>query len=136
VGRASLVTEFCARRQAARVLWGACDVLATPRPLGPLADIAPAVGGWLPELLAEEAPQEVVFSTLLGRLLDVRVPTVLVVEDVHWADEATLDLLRFLARRLGAAPVLLLVTYRDDELAPLHPLWLVVDLAALRRRAT
>ena len=80
---------------------------------------------------------EVLFSTLLEWLLAARVATVLVIEDAHWADEATLDLLRFLARRLGAAPVLLVVTYRDDEVGPLHPMQVVAgDLAtsALVRR--
>ena len=138
VGKTTLVNEFAIRhRQAARVLRGACDPLTTPRPLGPLADVAPALGGRLDQLLREEAPREVLFSALLERLLDARVATVLVIEDVHWADEATLDLLRFLARRLGAAATLLVVTYRDDEVGPLHPMQLVAgDLAssALVRR--
>ena len=138
VGKTTLVNEFSVRHgQAGRILRGACDVLATPRPHGPLADVAPALGGRLDQLLRDEAPREVLFSTLLERLLAARVATVLVIEDAHWADEATLDLLRFLARRLGAAPVLLVVTYRDDEVGPLHPMQVVAgDLAtsALVRR--
>ena len=138
VGKTTLVNEFSVRHgQSGRILRGACDALATPRPHGPLADVAPALGGRLDQLLREEAPREVLFSTLLERLLAARVATVLVIEDVHWADEATLDLLRFLARRLGAAPVLLVVTYRDDEVGPLHPMQVVAgDLAtsALVRR--
>ncbi len=43
-------------------------------------------------------------------------------EDLHWADEATLDVLRLLARRLGAVPALVVATYRDDELDNAHPL--------------
>jgi DNA-binding CsgD family transcriptional regulator len=138
VGKTTLVEEFALRhRQAARVLWGACDALTTPRPLGPLADVAPALGGRLDQLLRDEAPREVLFPALLGRLRDSRVATVLVIEDVHWADEATLDLLRFLARRLGPAPTLVVVTYRDDELGPQHPVQLLAgDLtsSALVRR--
>ena len=138
VGKTSLVDEFALRhRQAARVLWGACDPLTTPRPLGPLADVAPALGGQLDQLLRDEAPREVLFPALLERLRNTRVATVLVIEDVHWADEATLDLLRFLARRLGVATTLLVVTYRDDELGPQHPVQLLAgDLAssALVRR--
>jgi ATP/maltotriose-dependent transcriptional regulator MalT len=137
VGKTALVTEFALRqRQAARVLWGACDPLITPRPLGPLADVAPALGG-LDQLLSDEAPREALFGALLDRLRDSRVVTVLVIEDVHWADEATLDLLRFLARRLGPIVALLIVTYRDDEVGPLHPVRLLAgDLAssALVRR--
>jgi DNA-binding CsgD family transcriptional regulator len=138
VGKTTLVDEFSVRHgHTGRILRGACDALTTPRPHGPLADVAPALGGRLDRLLREEAPREVLFSTLLERLLAARAATVLVIEDVHWADEATLDLLRFLARRLGAAPVLLVVTYRDDEIGPLHPMQLVAgDLAtsALVRR--
>jgi DNA-binding CsgD family transcriptional regulator len=126
VGKTSLVNEFALRqRPVARVLWGACDPLTTPRPLGPLADIAPALGGRLDQLLRDEAPREVLFGALLGGLRDSRVATVLVIEDVHWADEATLDLLRFLARRLGAAAAMLVVTYRDDQLGPQHPVQLL-----------
>jgi hypothetical protein len=46
----------------ARILQGACDALTTPRPLGPLADVAPALGGQLDQLLHEEAPREVLFG--------------------------------------------------------------------------
>jgi DNA-binding CsgD family transcriptional regulator/tetratricopeptide (TPR) repeat protein len=138
VGKTTLVNEFALRqRPVARVLWGACDPLITPRPLGPLADVAPALGGRLDQLLQDEAPREVLFPALLGQLRDSRVATVLVIEDLHWADEATLDLLRFLARRLGPAPTLLVVTYRDDEVGPQHPVQLLAgDLtsSALVRR--
>ena len=51
-----------------------------------------------------------------------RPTTVLLVEDVHWADDATLDVLRFLARRIADLPALLVLTYRDDELGRGHPL--------------
>ena len=44
-----------------------------------------------------------------------------VIEDLHWADGATLDLLRFLARRIDSLPVLLVVSYRDDEIGPTAP---------------
>jgi DNA-binding CsgD family transcriptional regulator/tetratricopeptide (TPR) repeat protein len=132
VGKTALVEEFAlGQRRSARVLWGACDPLTTPRPLGPLADVAPAAGGRLDQLLRDEAPREVLFGALLEGLRDTRMATVLVVEDVHWADAATLDLLRFLARRIGAAPTLVVVTYRDDEVGPLHPVQLLAgDLAS------
>jgi DNA-binding CsgD family transcriptional regulator/tetratricopeptide (TPR) repeat protein len=131
VGKTSLVRELCARqRHAAGVLWGDCDPLSTPRPLGPLADIAPAVGGRLEELLREEAPREALFSTLLERLRRGAPASILVVEDLHWADEATLDLLRFLARRIGGVPVLMVATFRDDQVGPSHPLRVTLgDLA-------
>ena len=69
-------------------------------------------------------PHEVVAA--LARELQGRVPTVFVLEDLHWADEATLDVFRLLARRIEGVPALIVATYRDDELAPAHPLRIVV----------
>ena len=60
------------------------------------------------------------FLALLERLAD-QSPTVLVVEDLHWADRSTLDLLAFLVRNLQAG-LLLVLTYRTDELHRRHPL--------------
>ncbi|HEV2889623.1 MAG TPA: AAA family ATPase [Frankiaceae bacterium] len=123
-GKSSLVRAFAAE-QAARVpvLVGACDPLDTPRPLGPLRDVASALG-----VTPAAAPYET-FAQVLDALRGE--PRVLVFEDVHWADEATLDLLRFLGRRMGDVPVLLVATYRDDEVAAGHPLRLVLgDLAS------
>src|SRR5436190_1402737 len=61
-------------------------------------------------------------------------PIVFVVEDVHWADEATLDLLTFLGRRISDLAALLVITFRDDEIGPLHPLRVRLgDLAAVIR---
>jgi DNA-binding CsgD family transcriptional regulator/tetratricopeptide (TPR) repeat protein len=89
--------------------------LRTPRPLGPLLDIAEATGGELEELVAGAArPHEVALELL--RELRGRGPTVVVLEDVHWADEATLDVLTLLATRIGSAPALVLASYRDDDL--------------------
>ncbi len=111
-----------ARSTAARcgTLWGTCDPLFTPRPLGPVLDIAERVGGELEELLAGEARPHDVAVELLRELR--RVPSVLVIEDLHWADEATLDVLRLLVRKIEAVPALVLSTYRDDELDRVHPL--------------
>ena len=58
--------------------------------------------------------------------LTARAPTILVLEDLHWADEATLDVLRLLARRVESVPALVLASYRDDELDRGHPLRLVL----------
>jgi DNA-binding CsgD family transcriptional regulator len=131
IGKTALIDRFCATaRGRARLLRGACDVLSTPRPLGPLQDIAAATGGELDRLLSEGAPRDRVFRAALAELGGGLIPVLAVVEDAHWADEATFDLLRFLGRRLDAARALLLVTYRDDEVGPKHPLRLVLgDLA-------
>ena len=121
VGKTALLRRFCDDRPAAaRLLWGACDALFTPRPLGPFVDIAESTGGELEELVETGArPYEV--AAALIRELRRRSPTVLVLEDVHGADEATLDVLRLLARRVESVPALVLVSYRDDELDRGHP---------------
>jgi AAA ATPase domain len=64
VGKTALVRAFChARRGGVRVLWGACDPLFTPRPLGPLFDVAEVVGGELAELVEAEArPHDVTMA--------------------------------------------------------------------------
>ena len=114
VGKTALVEAFCADRRVVRVIRGGCDALLTPRPLGPLFDFARDLGAGLGELLGNHAPRELLFGQLLEELGAAR-PTVAVIEDVHWADEATLDLIRFLARRVRATGSLLLVTHRTDE---------------------
>lgn len=122
IGKTALVEHFVVSCGAPRVLWGACEALHTPRPLGPLHDIAHRTGGRLQELLAAGAEREAVFAACLAELERTPGPALVVVEDVHWADEATLDLLRFLGRRVPRLPTLIVATYRDDELTPDHPL--------------
>jgi len=123
IGKSALVRQFTDRQSAdAWFLVGACDPLLTPRALGPLYDIARQTGGRLAELLAAGGPREAVFAAFLDELDQGGRPRVVVVEDAHWADEATLDLLVFLGRRMERTRALLLVTYRDDEVAADHPL--------------
>ena len=126
VGKTALLRRFsdgCDR--SVRVLWGGCDPLFTPRPLGPLLVVAESTGEELEELVDSRVlPHEVVAA--LARELQARAPTVFVLEDLHWADEATLDVLRLLARRVETLPALVVVSYRDDELARTHPLRIVL----------
>lgn len=131
VGKTSLVHSFAAG-QSIRVLSGACDPLATPRPMGPLFDIAADLGGPLQALLDSDGERDRAFRLLLQELISE--PTMVVLEDVHWADEATLDLLRFVGRRIGSTKALVLATYRDDEVGPTHPLRIVLgDLVTAAR---
>src|SRR5438477_9280536 len=104
VGKTALLRRFCAEGCAStRVLWGGCDPLFTPRPLGPLLAVAEEAGGELGRVVETGAmPHEVVAA--LARELRARPATVFVLEDVHWADEATLDVLRLLARRVESVP--------------------------------
>ena len=120
-GKTALVRAFTGQLPVRRLLWGACDPLFTARPLGPFADIAEAMGGRLRDLINGHArPHEV--ATALLSLLREASPAVGVLEDIHWADEATLDVLRLLSRRIESAPGLLIATYRDDGLSRDHPL--------------
>jgi DNA-binding CsgD family transcriptional regulator/tetratricopeptide (TPR) repeat protein len=131
VGKTSLIRAF-ADGSATRVLWGACDPLFTPRPLGPLLALAERDGGALQELPRDGAlPHEV--TAALARELARPTASVFVLDDVHWADEATLDVLRLLARRIERVPALVVASYRDDELASDHPLRRVLGELATSR---
>jgi DNA-binding CsgD family transcriptional regulator len=125
-GKTALARRFTdEHRESTRILWGACDALFTPRALGPLLDVAEETGGDLAQAAAGDAGPHEVANALL-RELSRGVPTVLVIEDLHWADEATLDVVRLLARKADTAPALVLGTYRDDELDLRHPLRVVL----------
>jgi DNA-binding CsgD family transcriptional regulator/tetratricopeptide (TPR) repeat protein len=121
VGKTALLRRFCdERRSSARILWGACDALYTPSPLGPLIEVAESSGGEV-EALVHGAAKPYEVSTALMHELGRHAPSVLVLEDVHWADEATLDVVRLLGRKVEGVPALVLVSYRD-ELDRVHPL--------------
>jgi DNA-binding CsgD family transcriptional regulator/tetratricopeptide (TPR) repeat protein len=133
VGKTALVSWFVERLQGkARVLIGACDSLATPRPLGPLEDMGL-------DLASRHGQSSALFGGFLEELDSGRRATVAIFEDVHWADQATLDLLRFMGRRIGNRKALVVATFRDDEVGPRHLLRVVLgDLAgqpAVRRMA-
>jgi DNA-binding CsgD family transcriptional regulator len=135
VGKTSLVRQF-AQQSAATVLWGACDALFTPHPLAPVRDIARQTGGALMQNFAADAPREIIFSSLLDELEREKVPRVVIFEDVHWADDATLDVLKYLGRRIERTRVMLVVTYRSEAVDMRHPLrFLLGDLprGAVRR---
>jgi len=133
VGKTSLVEELQGHLPDATWAWGACDGLFTPRPLAPLHDIALEIGGNLLEMVRGAGSRDEIFDAVLRCASAVDGLAVLVVEDAQWADEATLDLLRFLARRVAKLPVLLLVTFRDDALAPNDPLRLALGELAGQR---
>jgi len=104
IGKTALVSSVAATH---RVLWGACDPLITPRPMGPLRDVAREAGGPLVEGSRED---------LLSAVLDeLRAPAALVVEDLHWADDATLDFVALLGRRLPRSRGCLILTCRPEQ---------------------
>ena len=139
VGKTSLVRRALeAWRGRAEIYAGACEALFTPRPLGPIADFASALPPGLAAQVHEGRTYNGLFPAFLAFLRDRPGPTLLVIEDAHWADEATLDFIKYLGRRIDSARALLLVTLRDDEVGPDHPLRRVLgDLPPkLTRRIT
>jgi len=122
VGKTSLVRAF-AESLTERVLHGSCENLTTPTPLGPFVDVAAETGGVLADRIAEGGEPRGVVVALLDEL---RRTSVLVLEDVHWADQATLDVLRLLGRRIDTTPSFVVATYRDDEVEGEHPLRIVL----------
>lgn len=127
LGKSSLVERFVAEnRRDARTLWGACDALSTPRALAAVQEIAAqsaALGGAL--LRHGESP-ELLFRALLDDLAQPERVSIIVLEDLHWADEATLDFVRFIGRRIQRTSAVFIVTYRDDELPATHPVRLAL----------
>ena len=121
MGKTSVVRAFLAGLDTeVRVREGACDDLLTPRPLGPVYDLSRGSAPALARAL-EAGDVQAVFSALLDELAGGAV-TVVVVEDVHWADDASLDALTFLARRIERLHAVLVLTYRDDEVPVEAPL--------------
>jgi DNA-binding CsgD family transcriptional regulator len=122
VGKTALLREFRAvLGRSVRVLWGGCDALFTPRPLGPLLAMADMAGSDLQDIVHSTVMPHEVAAALVNELRTGGT-TVFVLEDVHWADEATLDVLRLLARRVETFPALVVASFRDDELDRAHPL--------------
>ena len=123
IGKSSLVEALRSHLPAeGRMLVGYCDDLATPRTLGPFRDLVGSVGTELSRAVTDGSERDRVLTALRTELTWPDHPTVLVIEDVHWADDATLDALRYLIRRIADLPAVLVLTYRDDELNRGHPL--------------
>ncbi len=122
IGKTTLVRAFAAEAAGrARLLTSACDDLMAPRTLGPLRDAALGSAGPLADGLQDGRAVDGVFGALLEELATDG-PVVLVVEDVHWADDATLDVLGYAARRIQPVGAVLVLTYRDDEIDAAHSL--------------
>src|SRR5947209_13995086 len=126
VGKTAVVEALRGQLGSARWLWGACEGSFTPRPLGPVYDVAAQVGGDLASACDGDASRQQMFRALLDALTSHDGVTVLCLEDLHWADEATLDVLRYLAPRLRQAHTMIVATYRDDGLTPDHPLRMTI----------
>lgn len=127
VGKTSLVAQFLRDLGArGRVLTGTCDDLSIPRPLGPIRDLVGGVSQDLAEAVSAGAAPHEIQTLLIAELELPPQPTVLVLEDVHWADNATLDSIVVVGRRIRSLPALLVMTFRGGEMPPSHPLHAVL----------
>jgi DNA-binding CsgD family transcriptional regulator len=123
IGKTALVKAFCKKQSdECSIYQGACDALFTPRPLAPLYDILWQVNKerWPTSPSSEE--RSALFANFFQELSAKKGKLLIVFEDIHWADEGTLDFIKFFARRIYQLPCLFILTYRDDEIHSRHPL--------------
>lgn len=116
-GKSALVEAFTSRAGPdARIFRSACEDLSIPDPLGPLYDLAREAQWAMPQAVdARQGRRLPLFSDALDVFEARTGATLLVIEDLHWADDATLDFVRFLGRRIASTHILLLVTARTDR---------------------
>ena len=135
IGKSVLVDEIRSVLPAqGRLLVGYCDDLATRRALGPFRDLIGGVGSELTRALQDGGDRNRLLESLRTDLSWPGRCTVLVIEDVHWADEATLDVLRYLVRRMSSLPAVLVLTYRDEEIGREHPFQQLLGLLSRAER--
>ncbi|MBC7955224.1 MAG: ATP-binding protein, partial [Cytophagales bacterium] len=117
-GKTSLV-HVARQHCAPDVEWmcGACEPLIAAPALGPLLDLLNCLPPALAQAVRSGRAAPEVLAGMLALLRDRDWPTVLVIDDVQWADGATLDLLRYLGRRIESTRALLVLCWRDDPLA-------------------
>ncbi|CAN5649214.1 hypothetical protein BH23CHL2_BH23CHL2_23360 [soil metagenome] len=151
IGKTALVEDLSreAETQGCHVLWGrAYDLSVTP-PYGPWLEIlrlSPAPAEELLQLLtisrdmqvsSAAGSQDALFAAVAEHFQDIalRQPLVLVLDDLHWADQSSLDFLRYLARQITPHRILLAATYRSDELHRHHPLYTLLALVVREANA-
>jgi DNA-binding CsgD family transcriptional regulator len=126
VGKTALLKGFAdGSAGRARILRAGCEPLLAARPIGPFDDLAQALGGELRELVGDHGKPHAIAMALLAELREPA-PALLILDDLHWADEGTLDVVRLMVRRLAGEPLLIALSFRDDELGPWHPLRILV----------
>jgi DNA-binding CsgD family transcriptional regulator len=146
VGKTAILRRFLqrAREMGVRVLAGDCTEIDARRPFGPFMEVTLAADRLATLPTATRDAGMVgndryrllhAFTTMLADLARER-PTVIAIEDLHWADEASLELFPYLARKLRDVPLLLVATYRSDELHRRHPLRPVLADLSRTRLAT
>ena len=126
IGKTSVLKRAAEQHPSVALWWGACDALETPHPLAPLRDIARSTDAAFRPLLDSPSKNQINLFEAVIASLQAAGPTLMVIEDAHWADQSTLDLIKFIGRRIEALPVVLAVSYRDDEVPLSHPLRRVI----------
>lgn len=117
IGKTSLTKEFSRDKKIkSKVFTGTCDALFAPRPLGPLYDILMQMRVFDGEENKQANDRLFLFNRFLQEVSSNLKPTIIIIEDIHWADEATLDFIKFFARRITQFHCLLILTFRDDEI--------------------
>lgn len=127
IGKTSLVKAFGKGKEPdGKIYLGSCDALFTPHPLAPFYDVSMQMGNDVWKHNGEPTDRDRLFNNFFHELAGQRETTVIVFDDVHWADEATLDFIKFLARRITQVHCLFILTYRDNEIHAHHPLRTVI----------
>ncbi|MFP5076231.1 ATP-binding protein [Rhizobium sp. YIM 134829] len=135
IGKTSLLQSFAARiSRTHRIHWGWNDPFTTQRPLGALHDMTSIAGSEIGEMLRRGEPPDAIFAAVLNDLLRAPEAVILIFEDLHWADTATLDLIRFLGRRISFLKAMVVLTFRRTDIDRDHPItYLLGELPAVTR---
>src|SRR6187200_3221285 len=123
IGKTSLIKSFYKeKKDNCKIYQGTCDALFTPRPLAPIYDIIWQIQDDTKESEVHNVDRSLLFNQLFNGLEQQKKPVIIIIEDIHWADEATLDFIKFFARRIGRIHCLFILSYRDNEILDNHPL--------------
>lgn len=127
IGKTRLIEYFVeSQQEPMRFLRGACDPFSIPHPLCPLIDIARQIPDEELSQMLWQPSRPIIFHACIAKIQTVTQPTIVVFEDIHWADEATYDLMIYLGRRIQETNCLMIITYRNDALPSDHPIRNVV----------
>ena len=123
IGKTSLIKTFYKEKKSnCKIYQGTCDALFTPRPLAPIYDIIWQIQKDTKENELYNVDRALLFNQLFHGLEQQKKSVIIIIEDIHWADEATLDFIKFFARRIGRIHCLFILSYRDNEILDYHPL--------------
>ncbi|HEY5968743.1 MAG TPA: AAA family ATPase [Chitinophagaceae bacterium] len=123
IGKTSLIKTFYkVKKDNYKIYQGTCDALFIPRPLAPIYDIIWQIQSDTKENELYKVDRSLLFNQLFNGLEQQKKPVIIIIEDIHWADEATLDFIKFFARRIGRIHCLFILSYRDNEILDDHPL--------------